>query len=81
MSSVEEIVARYHAEGIEPDEETLRELVGRHVLDGVVTGYQMAQSQSAEEGDVTGERREVPQDPETMDGTPVKRQRTDEGES
>ncbi|KAF8899936.1 ankyrin repeat-containing domain protein [Gymnopilus junonius] len=40
MSSVQEIMQRAEAEGRDPEEELTR-AVGRHVLEGVVTGYGM----------------------------------------
>lgn len=40
MQSVHDIMQRAEAEGRDPDEE-LRAVVGRTVLEGVVTGYEM----------------------------------------
>ncbi|KAJ7274469.1 ankyrin repeat-containing domain protein [Mycena haematopus] len=42
MSSVEDIMQRAEAEGRDPEEE-LRQVVGRTVLEGVVTGYAMSE--------------------------------------
>ncbi|KAJ7104204.1 ankyrin repeat-containing domain protein [Mycena belliarum] len=64
MTSVEDIMQRAEAEGRDPEEE-LRQLVGRTVLEGVVTGYAMSEP-------VEDERR-----PET-DDTPTKRPKTDD---
>jgi len=80
MSSVEEIMARCQAEGIEPDEDTLREMVSRHVLEGVITGFQMSENARGEGGgqdrDPEGDRREP-----TTDDTPVKKPRTDNSQN
>lgn len=40
MRSVQDIMERAEAEGRDPDEE-LRQVVGRTVLEGVLTGYEM----------------------------------------
>ncbi|KAJ7650327.1 ankyrin repeat-containing domain protein [Roridomyces roridus] len=47
MASVEEIMQRAEAEGRDPDEE-LRAVVSRTVLEGVVTGYAMAEAEPDE---------------------------------
>ena len=64
LQSVQDIMQRADAEGRDPDEE-LRQVVGRTVLEGVVTGYGM----SAEAAD---DRQETD---EPLNG--VKRSRTD----
>ncbi|GLB40205.1 putative ankyrin repeats (many copies) [Lyophyllum shimeji] len=65
MASVEDIMHRAAAEGREPDDE-LREAVGRAVLEGVVTGYQMTTDNDT---DTAQDARE----------DAAKRARTDEG--
>ncbi|KAI0090165.1 ankyrin repeat-containing domain protein [Irpex rosettiformis] len=71
MQAVQEIMQRAEAEGRDPEPE-LRALVGRTVLEGVATGYEMSvdPSQRREEGDDVRER-------EGLHG--AKRTRTDEG--
>lgn len=49
MDSVQEIMQRSEAEGTDPDAE-LRQLVGRTVLQGVVTGYDMTVDPSERRG-------------------------------
>ncbi|KAF9048720.1 ankyrin repeat-containing domain protein [Panaeolus papilionaceus] len=66
MSQVDEILQRAEAEGRDPEEE-LRQVVGRAVIDGVVTGFGMV-DQSSQSDD----RREQPDD------STAKRQRMDE---
>lgn len=70
IQSVQGIMERAEAEGRDPDEE-LREVVGRTVLQGVVTGYGMG----AESSDRTAEREEGPGE------NGAKRSRTDTGPS
>ena len=68
MESVQDIMQRAEAEGRDPDAE-LREVVGRHVLEGVLTGYEI--STGGGSGDDTREEREEA----------AKRSRTDDGPS
>jgi uncharacterized protein len=49
MESVQDVMQRAEAEGIDPDDE-LRHIVSRTVVEGVLTGYQMT-----EEDDGNGE--------------------------
>lgn len=60
MERVAEIMARAEREGRDPDEE-LRAVVGRSVLEGMVTGYEMSVDGEVEEredrGDATKRRR------------------------
>ena len=42
MTSLHELVERTEAEGREPLEEELRRAVGRAVVEGVLTGYEMS---------------------------------------
>lgn len=66
MDQVQAIMRRAEAEGTDPDSE-LREVVGRHVLEGVLTGYEM--TARGEEGEGREQREEGE----------VKRSRTDDG--
>lgn len=59
LLSVQNVMQRAEAAGTDPDEE-LREVVGRAVLGGVLTGYQMSEPQA--ESDVVKR-------PRTDDGT------------
>lgn len=68
IQSVQNIMERAEAEGRDPDEE-LRQVVGRTVLEGVLTGYEMA----TDEGGDTSPR----EGREAVNG--VKRPRTDDG--
>lgn len=52
MQQVHEIMQRAEAEGRDPDEE-LRTVVGRTVLEGVVTGYEMSTDGEDRRGDNT----------------------------
>lgn len=69
MQSVQDIMQRAEAEGRNPDAE-LRDVVGRTVLEGVLTGYEMT---ADEDADAAGARdgRE--------NGNSAKRSRTGEG--
>jgi len=70
MQAVQEVMQRAEAEGRDPEPE-LRQLVGRTVLEGVVTGYDMSiePSERRDEGDDVRER-------EGLHG--AKRSRTDD---
>lgn len=63
MASVQDIMQRAEAEGRDPDEE-LRQVVGRTVLEGVVSGFEMT----------TGEEQRGP-----VDDSPAKRPKRDDG--
>jgi len=69
MRSVQDVMQRAEAEGRDPEEE-LREVVGRTVLEGVLTGYEMT---TDEDGPAIGAQ----YGRENANG--AKRSRTDEG--
>jgi len=69
MQSVQDIMRRAEAEGRDPDAE-LREVVGRTVLEGVLTGYEMTTDGNGNASD-TQDTRE--------NGNGAKRSRTDHG--
>ena len=75
MSSVQEIMERAQREGRDPDAE-LREVVGRAVMQGMVTGYGMGQD-AQDDDRRSGENEQTNGD--SVNGT--KRSRTDEGPS
>lgn len=68
MTSVQEIMQRAEVDGNDPDQE-LRQLVQRAVLEGVITGYEMLNTQASED-------RESLKSHGSTDISP-KRQRTD----
>ncbi|KIM39762.1 hypothetical protein M413DRAFT_446675 [Hebeloma cylindrosporum] len=67
MSSLQELADRTEAEGRDPLEQEIRQAVGRAVLEGVLTGYEM----STDENGIRGNR--------VQDDTPSKRSRTGHG--
>jgi hypothetical protein len=67
MTSLHELVERTEAEGREPLEEELRRAVGRAVVEGVLTGYEMSANENSSR--VNG----------GQDNTSSKRPRTDDG--
>jgi hypothetical protein len=67
MSSLQELAERTQAEGRDPLEEELRRAVGRAVLDGMLTGYEMSINENGFRGN------------SVQDDTPSKRSRTDQG--
>lgn len=57
MQSVHDIMERAEAEGQDPDQE-LRAVVGRTVLEGIVTGYEMnSNGDHRREGSANGSKR------------------------
>jgi hypothetical protein len=68
MASVEGIIQRAEAEGRDPEEE-IRQVVSRTVLQGVATGFDMSTIDSDRRGPET----------DSVDGTPAKRPRPDDG--
>lgn len=69
MATAQEVIQRAEAEGRDPDEE-LRQVVGRTVLEGMITGYGLGMQAE------TQERGGADHDPASNG---VKRPRTDEG--
>jgi hypothetical protein len=69
MQSVQDIMRRAEAEGRDPDAE-LREVVGRTVLEGVLTGYEMTTDGNGNASDAQDARENA---------NSAKRSRTDRG--
>jgi len=67
MTSIQELAQRTEAEGREPLEEELRRAVGRAVLEGMLTGFEMSTDENGSRGN------------SVQDDAPSKRSRTDHG--
>ena len=67
MTSLQELAQQTEAEGRDPLEEELRQAVGRAVLEGMLTGYEMSTDENGFRGNGVQE------------DTPSKRSRTDHG--
>ena len=67
LESVQDVIQRAQAEGREVPEEELRQIVGRAVIEGVITGYGMGSEAAQEAG------------PEQRNGDDAKRPRTEGG--
>ena len=67
LESVQDVIQRAQAEGREVPEEELRQIVGRAVIEGVITGYGMGSEAAQEAG------------PEQRNGDDAKRPRMEGG--
>lgn len=67
LQSVQDVMQRAEAEGREASEEELRQIVGRAVIEGVITGYGMGAEASQQDT------------PEQRNGDDAKRPRTEGG--
>ena len=67
LLSVQDVIRRAQAEGREVPEEELRQIVGRAVIEGVITGYGMGADAAGHDG------------PEERDGDDAKRPRMEGG--
>lgn len=67
MTSLQELAERTEAEGRDPVEEELRRAVGRAVLEGMLTGYEMSTDENGSRGN------------SVQEDMPSKRSRNDHG--
>ena len=67
ISSLQDLAERTEAEGRDPLDDELRQAVGRAVLEGMLTGYEMSTDENAPRGNTV------------QNDAPSKRSRTDDG--